>query len=326
MEWGWKRREGYDLGMEQNAWLEYQWDTVFEFCLMMLETERYAGRDITEYIPLIESCLTFYDQHYRQLARKRGVKEFNAEGHYVLYPGTACETFKGAYNPSSTIAALRVILTRLLELPPRYLNDDRRKHWEEMLKRVPPIPIREVDGHRMIAPAVVWERVQNSETPQLYPVFPWGIYGVGKPDLDIAVNTYQHDPHSIQFRSHEGWRQYSIFAARLGLAREAAELTALKLKDSDKHRFPAFWGPAFDWTPDHNWGGSAMIGLQEMLMQVVDEKIYLLPAWPKEWNARFKLHAPYNTVIEAEVKDGELIRLNVTPPSREKDVVRLSPQ
>ena len=32
-------------------------------------------------------------------------------------------------------------------------------------------------------------------------------------------------------------------------------------------RFPSFWGPVFDWTPDHSWGGSSMIGLQEMLTQ-----------------------------------------------------------
>jgi hypothetical protein len=42
-EYGWKRPAGFDKGVEYNAWLEYTWDTVFEFCLMMLETERYEG-------------------------------------------------------------------------------------------------------------------------------------------------------------------------------------------------------------------------------------------------------------------------------------------
>jgi hypothetical protein len=321
MEYGWKRPEGYDPGMEYNAWLEYQWDTVFEFCLMMLEMERYEGRDIEPYLPLIESCLTFYDEHYRYLARRRGVKQFNEQGQYVLFPGTACETYKMAYNPSSTIAALRVILERLLALPERYLSAEQRAKWGEMLGRIPPIPLREIEGRTLIAPAVVWERVQNTETPQLYPVFPWGIYGIGKPDLEVAVNTYEHDPHTVEHRSHVGWRQSSIFAARLSLTAEAARLTALKLADSEVHRFPAFWGPAFDWTPDLNWGGSAMIGLQEMLMQVVEEKIYLLPAWPEKWNARFRLHAPYNTVVEGEVREGKLVELRVTPETRAGDVV-----
>ena len=138
--------------------------------------------------------------------------------------------------------------------------------------------------------------------------------------LDIAINTYKYDPHAVQFKSHIGWRQYSIFAARLGLTDEAAELTRLKFKDSN-HRFPTFWGPGFDWTPDHNWGGSAMIGLQEMLMQVDGKKIYLLPAWPKEWNATFKLHAPYHTTVEATVKNGKIEELKVVPASRTTDVI-----
>ena len=315
-----KRPPGYDAGMEYNPWLEYLWETVFEFCLMMLETERYEGRDIRLYIPFIESCLTFYDEHYQQLALKFGTKAFDENGHYILYPSTAAETFKMTYNSTTVISALKITLERLLALPDGYLDQKQKERWAAMLSRIPPIPFQQFGGHKTLAPAVVWSRVQNSETPQLYPVFPWGIYGVGKPDLDVAINTYKFDPHAVKFRSHIGWRQYSIFAARLGLTDEAVDLTREKFKDS-KHRFPTFWGPGFDWTPDHNWGGSAMIGLQEMIMQVDDKKIYLLPAWPKHWNGKFKLHAPYQTTIQAEIKDGEISKLIVFPENRRADVV-----
>ena len=74
-----------------------------------------------------------------------------------------------------------------------------------------------------ISPAVSWERINNVETPQLYPVFPWRIYGVGKEDLDIARNTYFYDPDAIKFRSHTGWKQDNIWAACLGLTEEAKE-------------------------------------------------------------------------------------------------------
>ncbi|WP_225865883.1 DUF5703 domain-containing protein [Dyadobacter aurulentus] len=321
-EYGMKRPAGYDPGIEHNAWLEYQWETVFEFCLMMLETERYEGRDITEYIPFIESCLTFYDEHYQMLAKQRGVKTLDENGHYILYPSSAAETFKMTYNSTTVICALKVILERILALPEKYLEKSQREKWTTMLQKVPPLPFAEFDGRKTLAPAVTWARVQNSETPQLYPVFPWGIYGVGKPGLDIAVNTYRFDPHAVKFKSHVGWRQYSIFAARLGLAEEAATLTREKFKDSN-HRFPTFWGPGFDWTPDHNWGGSAMIGLQEMLMQTDDRRIYLLPAWPKEWNGKFRLHAPYQTVLEGSIRDGKIENLSVTPSSRAADVTVL---
>ena len=158
---------------------------------------------------------------------------------------------------------------------------------------------------------------------QLYPVFPWGIYGIGKPDLEIARNTWKYDTTAIKFRSYIGWKQDNIFAARLGLIKEASELTVQKLKDSER-RFPAFWGPGFDWAPDHNWGGSGMIGLQEMLLQTDDKKIFLFPAWPKEWNVHFKLHAPYQTTIEGILKDGKVQSIKVFPKEREKDIVYIN--
>lgn len=321
-EYGWKRPAGYDKGMEYNAWLEYEWDTVLEFCYMMLETECYAGKDIRLYMPFIESCLTFFNEHYQYLARNRGSKALDGTGHLILYPGSGGETYKMAYNSTSTIAALQTVLTRLLKLPPGYLTEAKRKDWELMLKRIPPISFCEFNGHKTIAPAQSWERVNNTETTQLYPVFPWGIYGIGKPNLDVAVNTWKFDTLAVKFRSGKGWKQDNIFAARLGLTNEAAELALFKLKDSGR-RFPAFWGPGFDWTPDHNWGGSGMIGVQEMLLQTDGKKIYLLPAWPKKWDVHFKLHAPYQTTVEATVKKGKLIHLQVWPQSRKQDVVNM---
>lgn len=317
-EYGWKRPVGYDKGMEYNAWLEYEWDTVLEFCQMMLETGSYAGNDIKEYLSFIESCLNFFDAHYTYLAKQRGSKVLDGNGHLVLYPGSAAETYKMTYNASSTVAALKTVLSSLLEL--KDISEAQRTNWVAMLKRIPPIAFREFNGHTTIAPAKVWERVNNTESPQLYPVYPWGIYGIGRPGLDTAINTFKYDTDVLKFRSHVGWKQDNIFAARLGLTKEAAELTLLKLKDSGR-RFPAFWGPGFDWVPDHNWGGSGMIGLQEMLLQSHAEKLYLFPAWPKEWDVHFKLHAPQQTTIEAVFKKGKVESLKVTPESRRKDII-----
>lgn len=319
-EYGLKRPANFDKGVEYNAWLEYTWDTVLEFCQMMMENERYNGSDIHQYIPFIESCLTFFNEHYQYLARQRGIKTFDESGHLVLFPGSGAETYKMAYNSTSTISALRTVLTTLLELPHSYLTDSARTNWETMLKRIPPINFREFGGHKTISPALSWERINNEESMQLYPVFPWGIYGIGKPNLDVAINTWKYDTLAMQFRSGIGWKQDNIFAARMGLTEDAAKLTLFKLKNSGR-RFPAFWGPGFDWTPDHNWGGSGIIGLQEMLLQTNGDQIYLFPAWPKNWDVHFKLHAPHNTTVEATLKNGKVTSLTVLPKEREKDVV-----
>lgn len=318
-EYGFKRPEWFDKGVEYNAWLEYEWDTILEFCQMILETKNYANADITPYLPLIESSLTFFDEHYRQLASHRGRKALDGNGHLVLFPGSACETYKMTNNASSTIAALKTVLEN-------YGKKD------EMLKTIPPIPLRYIEIKdslnpaaspelkQTISPAASWERINNVETPQLYPVFPWRIYGVGKENLELARNTYFYDPEAIRFRSHVGWKQDNIWAACLGLTEEAKRLALSKLSNGP-HRFPAFWGPGYDWTPDHNWGGSGMIGLQEMLLQTNGEQILLFPAWPKEWDIHFKLHAPGKTTVEATLKDGKVTDLKVLPESRKKDII-----
>jgi hypothetical protein len=318
-EYGVSRPADFDKGVEYNAWLEYEWDTVLEFCLMMLEEEQYTGRDIRDRVAFIESCLLFFDEHYQWLAGQRGNKKLDGNGKLVLYPGSGAETFKMATNSSSTIAALQTIAKRLLALPEKYLTKEQRMHWDGVLNRIPGISYNSYNGHVTIAPAKSYERINNVESPQLYPVFPWGIYGIGKPGLDTALNTWNFDTNVIKFRSHVGWKQDNIWAARLGLIDEAWRLTSLKLQNSER-RFPTFWGPGFDWVPDHNWGGSGMIGLQEMLLQTDGKRILVFPAWPKTIDAHFKLHAPYQTTVEAELKGGELVTLKIFPEVRRKDV------
>jgi hypothetical protein len=289
-----KPKPGQDRGVGRNAWLEYEWDTALEFCMMALQAREYAPESSWDkYEPLIAECLKFFDEHYQYEANKRGAKTFDANGKLVIYPGSGCETYKMAYNPSCTIAALKAVLEK----------------WGKdsaMLSRIPEIPTRVIDRDTCIAPAIVWERIQNVETPQLYPVFPWRIYGLGRPRLQTALNTYEKDTHALEMRSSKGWKQDNIWAACLGLTEEACRLNLEKL-GSGPYRFPAFWDPGFDWAPDHNRGGAGMIGIQEMLLQETPEgELLLFPAWPKEWNAKFRLHATGGRIVEVEINNGKI--------------------
>lgn len=80
----------------------------------------------------------------------------------------------------------------------------------------------------------------------------------------------------------------------------------------------------FDAFPDMDHGGCAMIGLQEMLLQTPDDRLLVLPAWPRTWDAHFKLHAPKSTTVECEWRAGKLVRLEATSSSRRKDIEILS--
>ncbi len=315
------RNETRQRGKQANAYCEYLWDTVMDFCLMMIRTNTYEGRDIKKYIPFIEDCLTFFDEHYRMFALQRTVQPFDRKKHYVFYPGTAGETYKMATNSTQTIAALTTVLRELLALPQNILTVRQREKFTEMLSHMPPLPMRQMQGHTVIAPAQSFERLMNVEINQLYPVFPYDMYGLGHKDLELARDTWRYgiDQPKWQKNRHESWHQDAIFCARLGLLPEARDLVRRKLQNG-KHRFPAFFGPGHDWTPDHNWGGTGMIALQEMLMQNVGDSILLLPCWPKEWDVNFKLHAPKQTTVECVYRNGKIEELKVTPQSRAKDI------
>lgn len=56
-------------------------------------------------------------------------------------------------------------------------------------------------------------------------------------------------------------------------------------------------------------------------MQTDGRVIRLLPAWPKDWDVDFRLHAPYKTVVEGSVHRGKIEKLKVTPVDRKENIV-----
>jgi hypothetical protein len=90
-----------------------------------------------------------------------------------------------------------------------------------------------------------------------------------------------------------GWAQDGMQAALLGLKDEVRQSVVNRLTTPSAYaRFPAFWGPGFDWIPDQDQGGSAAHAFQLMVMQCIGDRIHLLPAWPDDWSVDFKLAGP----------------------------------
>lgn len=84
---------------------------------MILDTERFDGMDISAYMALVESSLCFFDTYYQKEQRMRSTKSLDENGKLVIYPGSAAENYRTAYNPVTTMAALRSVLEWVLELP-----------------------------------------------------------------------------------------------------------------------------------------------------------------------------------------------------------------
>ena len=306
-----------EKGEQANAFVSYHYESQLEYSYMALEHHRFFGTDIRPYLPLIQNSVRFFDAHYQLRQKMRSGQPLDANGKLVIFPSTSCETYRGARNPTDLIAGLYACLDGLLALDDSLVPAKEKAYYRGFKERVPPYTYGESNGTRVLLPAESYKRQQNYECPQFYPLFPFNRFALGRDDMTVFKDTWNHG----KFTKNQiiSWHQDGIFFARMGMVKEAADFNSRKLDDSER-RFPTFWGPGHDWVPDHNWGGSGMIGLQEMLMQTIGKRIVLLPAWPERWDCDFKLHAPEQTVLEGKVRGGKIIDLVVTPETRRADV------
>ena len=354
VEWGLmekiKERAAAGMGIYGTDWspdpqghsgmvhLKYHNVSGMEFVLMMIEAASYRGADVRPCLPLAEAYLKYYDQTYRAQNKKKTGKELDDKGRLVIFPGNAIEMYQVTRNDACTIAGLMALSKALLDLPANVLPADRRAFVEAFRKTLPLLPTRERREHQTLAPAESWESVStwdNIELPELYPVFPFHVFGVGRPGLQLARDTWEFSYDHPRQKRNFCWYQSLIYAAELGLADQAREFCIEKFLwgKNDKMggasgmRYPTFYDThGFCQRPDFDHGGCAMVGMQDMLMQTVDGKILLFPAWPKDWDVDFKLHAPMNTTVEGVLKAGKLEQLKVTPEARRKDVVNMGEQ
>jgi alpha-L-fucosidase 2 len=301
-----------------SPFIRYYWDSGNELSQMMFdfvehtENEEFAKNTL---IPIADGVVTFYQQHFPK--PDQGKPRFT--------PAMSLETYHVAEDPFPVLVGLRTVLTRLLELPESLTTPEQRERWSKFLAELPDYPMAEENGKRRFLPALTYSERKNSENPELYGIFPYRVHGLGKPEFETALETWRRR----DIKQTGGWRQDSIQAALLGLTDEAKDYvlknatnqTLIGAIPKKPSRFPAFWGPNFDGTPDQCQGSVIMIALQRMLMQCDADAIRLLPAWPKDWNASFKLHAPKNTTVEGRIENGELRDLKVTPEARRKDVI-----
>ncbi len=313
--YGWNR-EGKSPGWVENTYIRNYFTGNLELLAMGLDYAAYFPND-KQFVrsllaPLAEAIIIFFDQHY----------ERDSDGRLRLSPSQSLETWQEAVNPLPDVAGLKYVLPRISaeKIP---LSKPGQTALKKLLQQLPEIPTADVGGKKVLAPAErTFGESKNTENPELYAVFPFRLYGAGKPDLEMARSTFEARKH----KGSGGWRHDAIQAAYLGLAGVARQYVVQNYTAKSEQRFPAFWGPNFDWTPDQTHGNVAAMALQTMLLQADGSRILLGPAWPKDWDAEFKLNAPNNTVIEGAFKGGKLERLKVTPEKRNSDVTRIDPQ
>jgi hypothetical protein len=311
-DYGWAR-EGHRPHEVLNEYIRHIWQQGLELTTLMLDAyEHTLDRRLLKerLLPLAHDVLSYFDTRFQR----------DLSGRLVIQPTQAVETYwYDVVNDTPNVAGLQFVLERLLELPEKLVPASERRFWQRLQQAVPPLPTINEAGVTRLLPAERFNPTRsNVENVELYAIWPFGLLGIGRPNLDLAIDTFRRRPE----KASAGWQYDGQSAAAVGLADEARALLVGKVANSHpKHRFPAMWGPNYDWLPDQDHGANIMLTLQAMLLRPVGKRIYLLPAWPAGWNVRFKLHAPERTVVEGEVRNGALVELRVTPERRRADVV-----
>lgn len=286
---------------------------ILELNMMMLDYYEYTGdkkfaRDIL--LPVASNGIKFFNKHFPR----------DNNGKLLLDPDNAIEMYWKVHDPAPDIAGLHAVLQRLTALSKELVGDSLLKRWKNFQTELPGLPIGTKNNLEVLLPYTGPQTApsHNMENPELYAIYPFRLYGLGKPRLQLAINTFKER----KINSRGCWIQDPIQAAMLGLTEVAKEKTVFDLTNKDPRlKFPAFWDKAHDYMPDEDNGGNGENGLQQMLMYVDGKTIILLPAWPKAWNVSFKLHAPYNTTVQGTVKEGKITNLIVTPVSKKVNVI-----
>lgn len=308
-DYGWDRT-GLKPSDVQCPWWQWAWNQGPELLMLMLDRYAYKPEKkfATEVIaPMAGAVLDYFDSRFPR----------DDQGRLKLTPTQSVETYwYEVINDTPTVAGLHAILPRLIEVakvspisgwPVAKLADFRAK--------LPSVPTK----NGKIAPAESYrDQRSNVENPELYAIWPFRLYGVGQPDLALAQKTFRE---RIE-RANAGWQYDGQVAALCGLTLDAKQTLLSKVSNSNPaYRWPATWGPNYDWLPDQCHGGNLVLTLQTMLLQEANGKLYVLPAWPKEWDVSFKLWASGGTRVSVEYRKGKIVSVNVEPRSRARDLV-----
>ena len=148
--------------------------------------------------------------------------------------------------------------------------------------------LQTIEGRQAIAPAEKWEKKHNAENGELYPVFPFRCFGLALGTGDLVAWTMKHRSCKDAFGC-ACWTQDQIHWACAGQAAEAADGLVRRFRiASPMCRFPLYGREGPDSCPDFDHFGAGSVALQRMLVQEAGDKIFLLPAWPADWDVGFQ--------------------------------------
>jgi alpha-L-fucosidase 2 len=223
-DYGWNRA-GHQPKDVLCPWWQYAWNQGPELVALMLDRWDYTGDTfwvsvgrtswmpdeafLTEKVlPMAESVLKYFDTRFKK----------DSHGRIVLDPTQSVETYwHGVVNDMPTVAGLNNITARLCALPADLVTKEQQTFFAKMRAACPTVPVEEAEVRgkriRRLAPAQKYSKNRsNCENPELYAIWPFRLYGVGRPGLEEARAAYAARHNHLD----RGWGYDGNCAALLG--------------------------------------------------------------------------------------------------------------
>jgi hypothetical protein len=222
----------------------------------------------------------------------------DGSGTYHMVSSNSHETYWNVPNAITDLASVRSLFPIAIQLS-QTLNQDAamRTTWQDVLNHVAPFATNATDYLPHDPPIA---QTRNNENVVCELIWPYSLTGIGAPDLDRAVQSWNHRP----FPYGNVWSNDAIQAARLGLGDAAYQ--GMKTMSGRYQNYPN--GFTNNTNGVFEYHGVHLSVMNESLLQSYNDKIRVFPALPNDAGLtnRFTLAAKGGFLVSSEREGGDI--------------------
>ncbi|BCB88480.1 fascin domain-containing protein [Phytohabitans suffuscus] len=221
----------------------------------------------------------------------------DGNGRYYMASSNAHETYWDVRNAITDLAAVRLLFPLTIAVSTQLgLDGGLRAGWQNVVSNLAPYQISNGAYLPHDPPS---SPTRNGENVALELVWPYDQTGIGYPDHQTAVNTWNVRPHPYG----NVWANDHVHAARLGLGQQA--FAGMKTMLQKYQNYPN--GMTNNTNGVFEYLGIHLAAMNESLMQSYNDKIRVFPAIPGDssFNGKFTLLAKDGFVVSSEREAGE---------------------
>ncbi|WP_211280150.1 glycosyl hydrolase family 95 catalytic domain-containing protein [Streptomyces lushanensis] len=222
----------------------------------------------------------------------------SATGKYYVATSNSHETYWNVPNAITDLAAVRTLFPLAIQTGADLgLDADLRPQWQRILDNLIAYPS---DANVYLPHTPPISQTRNNENVAAEIIWPYDLTGIGYPDQQKAINTWNARP----FPYGNVWANDAVQAARLGLGDQTFQgmKTMLRQYQNYPNGLTANTNGVFEYLGVH------LTAMNESLLQSYNDKIRVFPAAPSDSSfvGKFSLLAKGGFIVSSEREAGEI--------------------